>query len=165
MVKRQSLQVEMARKDRYPDFSVQYMWQRTGPSFPSYYMLTFSARVPIYRRRKLNPEMTRAVEELNRSEREYESQVQSAYFDVRNQYIAAETASQMLKIYREGLIPQALATYRAGLASYQTGSLDFESLFSTFMDVLNFDGEYWKTLMEHETALARIEQITGVAMK
>jgi hypothetical protein len=42
--------------------------------------------------------------------------------------------------------------------------LDFESLFSTFLDVLNFDGEYWKTLMEHETALARIEQITGVPL-
>jgi len=164
MVKKQSLQVEMARKDRYPDFSVQYMWQRTGPSFPSYYMLTFSARLPIYRRRKLNPEMTQTVEELNRSQREYESQVQSAYFDVRNQYIVAETASQMLKIYREGLIPQALATYQSGLASYQTGSLDFESLFSTFLDVLNFDGEYWKTLMEHETALARIEQVTGVPL-
>lgn len=164
MVKKQSLQVEMARKDRYPDFSIQYMWQRTGPSFPSYYMLTFSARLPIYRRRKLNPEMTQAVEELNRSQREYESQVQTAYFDVRNQYIAAETASQMLKIYREGLIPQALATYQSGLASYQTGSLDFESLFSTFLDVLNFDGEYWKTLMEHETALARIEQVTGVPL-
>jgi cobalt-zinc-cadmium efflux system outer membrane protein len=164
MVKKQSLQVEIARKDRYPDFSVQYMWQRTGPSFPSYYMLTFSARLPIYRRRKLNPEMTQAVEELNRSQREYESQVQTAYFDVRNQYIAAETASQMLKIYREGLIPQALATYQSGLASYQTGSLDFESLFSTFLDVLNFDGEYWKTLMEHETALARIEQVTGVPL-
>jgi outer membrane protein, heavy metal efflux system len=164
MVKKQSLQVEIARKDRYPDFSVQYMWQRTGPSFPSYYMLTFSARLPIYRRRKLNPETTQAVEELNRSQREYESQVQTAYFDVRNQYIAAETASQMLKIYREGLIPQALATYQSGLASYQTGSLDFQSLFSTFLDVLNFDGEYWKTLMEHETALARIEQVTGVPL-
>jgi outer membrane protein, heavy metal efflux system len=165
MVKRQSLQIEMARKDRFPDFSVQYMWQRTGPGFPSYYMLSFSARLPIYRRRKLNPEMAQAVEELNRSERDYESQVQTAYFDVRNQYIAAETASQMLKIYREGLLPQALATYRAGLASYQTGSLDFESLFSSFLDVLNFDGEYWKTLMEHETALARIEQVTGVPLK
>ena len=164
MVKRQSLQVEMARKDRYPDFGVQYMWQRTGLDFPSYYMLSFSARLPIYRRRRLNPEMSQAVEELNRSQREYESQVQSAYFDVRNQYIAAETGSQMLKIYREGLIPQALATYQAGLASYQTGSLDFESLFSAFMDVLNFDGEYWKTLMEHETALARIERITGVPL-
>jgi outer membrane protein TolC len=164
MVKKQSLQVEIARKDRYPDFSVQYMWQHTGEQSRDYYMLSFSARVPIYRRRKLNPEMNQAVEELNRSRREYESQVQTSYFDVRNQYIAADTASQMLKIYREGLIPQALATYQAGLASYQTGTLDFESLFSTFMDVLNFDGEYWKTLMEHETALARIEQITGVPL-
>jgi outer membrane protein TolC len=108
--------------------------------------------------------MNHDVEELNRSQREYESQVQSAFFDVRNQYIAAETASQMLKIYREGLIPQALATYQAGLASYQTGALDFESLFSAFLDVLNFDGEHWKTLMEHETALARIEQITGLPL-
>lgn len=163
-VKRQSLQIEIARKDHYPDFSVQYMWQHTGEQFRDYYMLSFGARIPIYRRRKLNPEMNQAMEELNRSRREYESQVQTAYFDVRNQYIAAETASQMLKIYREGLIPQALATYQAGLASYQTGTLDFESLFSTFLDVLNFDGEYWKTLMEHETALARIEQITGVPL-
>jgi outer membrane protein, heavy metal efflux system len=114
MVKKQSLQVEIARKDRYPDFSVQYMWQHTGERSRDYYMLSFSARIPIYRRRKLNPEMNQAVEELNRSQREYESQVQSSYFDVRNQYIAADTASQMLKIYREGLIPQALATYQAG---------------------------------------------------
>jgi cobalt-zinc-cadmium efflux system outer membrane protein len=164
MVKRQSLQVEIARKDRYPDFSVQYMWQHTAEQFRDYYMLSVSARIPIYRRRKLNPQMNQAVEELNRSRREYEAQVQNAYFDVRNQYIAAETASQMLKIYRDGLIPQALATYQAGLASYQTGTLNFESLFSAFLDVLNFDGEYWKTLMEHETALARIEQITGVPL-
>ena len=163
-VKKQSLQVEIARKDRYPDFSVQYMWQHTAEPFRDYYMLSVSARIPIYRRRKLNPEMTQAVEELNRSRREYESQIQTAYFDVRNQYLAAETASQMLKIYREGLIPQALAAYQSGLTSYQSGGVDFETLFSSFLDVLNFDGEYWKTLMEHETALARIEQITGVPL-
>jgi len=164
MVKRQSLAVEMARKDRYPDFNLQYMWQHTDEQFRDYYVLSFSARLPIYRRRKLNAEMAHSVEELNQARREYESEVQSAFFDVRNQYIAAETASQMLKIYREGLIPQALATYQAGLASYQTGRLDFESLFSAFLDVLNFDSEYWKTLMEHETALARIEQITGAQL-
>src|SRR5260370_29650877 len=123
MVKKQSLQVEKARKDRYPDFSVKCMWQHPAEQFRDYYALSFSARIPIYRRRKLNPEMNQAVEELNRSRREYESQVQTAFFDVRNQYIAAETASQMLKIYREGLIPQALATYPAGLAAYQARPL------------------------------------------
>jgi len=165
MINRQGLQVEMARKDRYPDFSAQYMWQHTAEQFRDYYVLSVSARIPIYRRRRLNPEMTQAVEELERSRREYESQDQSAFFEVRNQYIAAETASQMLKIYREGLIPQALATYQSGLTAYQTGRLDFESLISGFMDVLNFDEEYWKALADHEIALARIEQLTGVSFR
>jgi outer membrane protein TolC len=165
MINRQSLQVEMARKDRYPDFSVQYMWQHTAEQFRDYYMVSFSARLPIYRRRKLNPEMAQAVEELHRSKREYESQVQSVFFDVRNQYLMAETSSQMLRIYREGLIPQALATYQSGLAAYQTGRLDFESLLSGLKDVLNFDEEYWKALADHETALAKIEQLTAVSFR
>jgi outer membrane protein TolC len=164
MVERQSLQVEMARKDRYPDFNVQYMWQHTSEQYRDYYMLTFSARLPIYRKRKLDPEMTQAVEELNSSRREYESQVQSTYFGVRDQYIAAETAAQVLKIYREGLIPQALATYRAGLAAYEAGKQDFQTLLGSFLDVLNFDEEYWKALADHETALARLEQFTGTPL-
>ena len=162
MVRKESLNVEIARKDRYPDFSVQYMWQHNAEQFRDYYMLSFSARLPIYRKRKLDPELTQAVDDLNRSRREYESRVQQVYFDVRDQYISAETASQMLKIYREGLIPQALATFRAGLAAYQAGSQDFETLLSAYLDVLNFDEEYWKTLAERETALARIEQLSGV---
>jgi outer membrane protein TolC len=164
MVKRQSLGVEMARRDRYPDFNVQYTWQHTADQFRDYYMVSFSARLPIYRSRKLNPELAQATEELGRSEREYESQIQAAYFDVREQYLAAQTASQLLTIYREGLIPQALAAYQAGLVAYQGGRQDLETLLSSVMDVLNFDQEYWKTLAEHETALSRIEQITGLAL-
>ena len=164
MVERQSLKVEMAHKDRYPDFNVQYMWQHTAEQYRDYYMLTLSARIPIYRRRKLDPEMGQAVEELNQSRREYESQVQNAYFGIRDQYIAAETATQVLKIYREGLIPQALATYRAGLAAYEAGKQDFETLLSSFLDVLNYDEEYWKTLADHETSLARLEELTGVPL-
>jgi cobalt-zinc-cadmium efflux system outer membrane protein len=165
MVRKQSLQVEMARKDRYPDFNVQYMWEHTAEQYRDYYELTFSARLPIYRRRKLDPELTQAVKELDRSQREYESQVQQAYFEVKDELIAAETAEQLLKIYREGLIPQALATFRAGLASYESGQEDFQTLLSAFLDVLDFDEEYWKSLADHETALARIEQLTGMAIQ
>jgi len=54
MVRKQSLQVELARKDRYPDFNVSVPNGSTQRSnFRDYYMLTFSARLPIYRKRKL----------------------------------------------------------------------------------------------------------------
>jgi outer membrane protein TolC len=164
-INKQSLQVELARKDRYPDFNVQYAWQHTASPFRDYYMLTFSARLPIYRRKKLDPEIAQATEGLNQSRRQYESSVQQAYFDVRDQYIAATTSSELLKIYREGTIPQALATFRAGLTAYQAGTQDFASVLASFLDSLHFDEEYWKTLADHETAVARLEQITGATLR
>ena len=87
--------------------------------------------------------------------------MQQTYFDLRDQYLAAETAGRVLKIYREGLIPEATATFDAGLAAYQSGREDFETLLGAFRDVLNLDMEYWQTLAQHEIALARIEQVAG----
>jgi len=165
MVRKQGLHVELARKDFYPDFNVQYMWQHTAEQFPDYYMLTFGVRVPIWRSRKQRPELAQAVEELNQSRREYEARVQQTYFDIRDQFVTAETGARLLKIYREGLIPQATATYQAGLAGYQSNRLDFETLLTSFEDVLNLDIEYWRTLAEHETALAKIEQLSGITLR
>jgi len=164
MVRRESLQVELARKDFYPDFKLQYMWQHTGAPFRDYYMLTFGARLPIWRSRKQQPELAQAAEELNSSRREYEARVQDTFFEVRDQFVKAQTGGRLLKVYREGLIPQATATFDAGLAAYQVGREDFQTLLDSFLDVLNLDIEYWRTLADHETALARIEQLTGITL-
>jgi cobalt-zinc-cadmium efflux system outer membrane protein len=161
MVNRQGLQVELARKDRYPDFNIQYMWQSTGPGYRDYYMLTFGARLPIYRKRKLDPELSQAVDELHQSKQQYESQLQSTAFNVRSELISAQTTGRVLKIYSEGLMPQAMAAYRAGLAAYETNREDFQTLLNSFRDVVNFDEEYWKLVADRETSLARIEQWTG----
>jgi outer membrane protein, heavy metal efflux system len=161
MVRHQSLQVELARKDFYPDFNVQYMWEHTAEQFRDYYVLSFGVRIPIYRSRKQRPELAQAAEELNSSRREYEAQVQQSYFDVRDQYIQADTSARVLKMYREGLIPQAASTFKAGLAAYEANRQDFETLVNSFLDVLQLDEEYWRTLLDHEMAMARLEQITG----
>lgn len=164
MVRRQGLQVELAHKDFYPDFNVQYMWQHTAAQFRDYYMLSFGVKIPIWRSRRQRPELAQATEELNGSRRDYEAQVQQTYFEVKDQFVRAETAARLLKIYREGLIPQATGTFDAGLAAYQVGREDFQTLLDSFLDVLNLDIEYWRTLADHETALARLEQLTGIAL-
>ena len=162
MMQDRSLQFELARKDFYPDFSLQYMWQHTGAPFRDYYMATFGVRLPIYRSRRQRPEVAEAAEQLDSSRRAYEAQVQQTCFEVRDQYLVADSDAKLLKIYREGLMPQARASFQAGLAAYQSAQQDFETLLSSFLDVLNLDIEYWRTLAEHESALARLEQLTGI---
>ncbi len=164
MVRSKSLGVELAKKGFYPDFNVQYMWEHTGTPFPDRYSLSFGVSIPIYRSKRQNPELAQATAELNQSRREYEAQVQQIYFEVKDQYLAADTSAKVLKLYREGLIPQATATFQASLAAYQSGGADFQSLLESFRDVLNLDKEYWRTLADHESALARLEKLTGMSM-
>jgi cobalt-zinc-cadmium efflux system outer membrane protein len=166
MIEKQSLQVDLARKDFYPDFSLQYMWQRTDPAhFRAYYMLSFSVRVPIYRNRKQRPELAQAEADLNRSRSEYEVQTQQAAFELRTAYETAQKTAELLKIYREGLLPQARAEFEAGVAAYQNNRQDFQGLLTSFLDVLHLDEEYWQSAAERETALARLEELTGLSLQ
>ena len=165
MVERQELQVDLAHKDFYPDFNVQYMWQRTDPSqFRAYYMLSVGIKVPIYRSRKQRPEVAQAEAELSRSRSESEVRSQQAAFELRTEYEITQKTSELLTIYREGLLPQARAGFQAGIAGYQNNRQDFQSLLASFLDVLHLDEEYWKSIAERETALARLEQLTGLSL-
>jgi outer membrane protein, heavy metal efflux system len=166
MVERQKLQVDLAHKDFYPDFNLQYMWQRTDPTqFRAYYMLTFGVRVPIYRSRKQRPELAQAEAELIRSRSEVEIQSQQVAAQLRSAYDTAQKTADLLKIYKDGLIPQARAGFQAGIAAYQNNRQDFQSALASFLDVLHLDEEYWQDLAERENALARLEELTGLALR
>src|SRR5260370_12071853 len=58
MVKKADTQVELAKKEFRPDFTVQYMYQNTDRKFRDYYMASFSFNLPNRRRR--NPELPEA---------------------------------------------------------------------------------------------------------
>jgi outer membrane protein TolC len=166
MVERQGLQIDLAKKDFYPDFNVQGMWQRTDPSqFRAYYQFTVGMRIPIYRSRRQGPELAQAEADRDRAKSEFELQSQQTAFQLRQQFLTAEKSAELLKIYREGLMPQARAELQAGMAAYQSNRQDFQALLASFLDVLKLDEEYWQTLSEHEIALAQMEELTGVALR
>ena len=165
-VEEQKLQVDLAKRDFYPDFNVQYMWQRTDPTqFRAYYMLTFGVRIPIYRGRRQQPELAQAEAEQNRSKSESETVAQQIAAGLRAEYVNAEKSAELLKIYRDGLLPQARAEFEAGLPAYQSNREDLQALLASFLDVLKLDEEYWQTLDEHETSLAQIEETTGLSLR
>ena len=166
MVEREGLQIDLAKKDFYPDFNVQGMWQRTDPSqFRAYYQFTVGMRIPIYRSRRQRPELAQAESDRDLAKSELEMQSQQTTFQLRRQFLTAEKSAELLKIYREGLMPQARAELQAGMTAYQSNRQDFQALLASFLDVLKLDEEYWQTLSEHETALAQMEELTGVTLR
>jgi cobalt-zinc-cadmium efflux system outer membrane protein len=166
MIERQGLQVDLAKKDFYPDFNLQYMWQRTDPTqFRAYYQLTLGVRIPIYRGRRQRPELAQAEAEQSRAKSELEAASQQLAFRLRQEFLTTEKTAELMKIFREGLIPQAHAGLQAGLAAYQSNRQNFQALLTSFQDLLKLDEEYWQTLSEHERAVAQMEEITGLALR
>lgn len=166
MVEKEKLQVNLARKDFYPDFNVQYMWERTDPfKYRAYYMLTFGVRVPIYIGRKQKPELAEAEAQREQAGNALDAQSQQTASELRAEYVTVQQTANLLKIYRQGLSPQSRAEFQAGLAAYQSNRQDFQALLASFLDVLHLDEDYWQNLAQYETAIARIEQLTGVSLQ
>ncbi|MGZ4899816.1 MAG: TolC family protein [Candidatus Angelobacter sp.] len=162
LVKRADLQTDLARKEFRPDFGLQYIYQNTDRKFRDYYMMTFTVTLPNRGRRRA--ELAEATENRQVAAAELTAEVQRRTAEVQDQYVIAKTSAEQLKIFREGLLPQAEATFRAAITAYQANRQDFETLLSSFRDVLDFEEQYQKELSEHESALARLESLTGVTL-
>jgi cobalt-zinc-cadmium efflux system outer membrane protein len=162
LVKRADLQTELARKEFRPDFGLQYLYQNTDRKFRDYYMLTFTVTLPNHGRRRA--ELAEATENRQSATAELNAEVQRRQAEVQDQYVMAKTSAEQLRIFREGLMPQAEATLRAAMAAYQANRQGFETLLSSFRDALDFEEQYQKELSEHESALARLESLTGVTL-
>jgi cobalt-zinc-cadmium efflux system outer membrane protein len=162
MLRRNETRVELAHKDFRPDLMASYMWQHTNDQTRDYYMATVGIRLPNRGRQKA--ELAEAEENRLRAQQDLRAQIQQALSDIKQQYVLVRSSEERLNIYKGGLIPQAAATFRAGLAAYQADRQDFETLLGNFLDVLNLDLAYRQELAEHEVALARLEQLTGVSL-
>jgi cobalt-zinc-cadmium efflux system outer membrane protein len=166
LVEQGDLKVALAHKDYYPDFTLKYMWLRTDPfQFRAHYELSVGIRIPIYHGRRQDPELAQAETAKIGAQSQLEAQTQQISSELRQQYVTADKSDELLKIYREGLLPQARAELQAGLAAYQSNREDFQALLASFLDVLKLDEEYWQTLAVRETALAQIEQATGLSLR
>jgi outer membrane protein TolC len=162
-VQRQDAQVTSARREGKPDFELGYMYQNTDRKYRDYYMLTFDVRFP--RRKRVNAEIAQAQEKLIASQKTLDAHLQQQHSQVQQLYVRASSDEEQLKEYREGMIPQSDAAYRATLSAYASNKDQFTHVLSYFTDLLNLKLDYAQTLLDHEAALAHLESLTGATLR
>lgn len=162
MIQREEARVELAQKNFRPDFTADYMYQHTNSQTRDYYMATVGIRLP--NRGRVKAEVAEAEQNRERAKQELQAEIQRVLAEIKQQYVVVRSSEERLNIYKGGLIPQADATFRAGMAGYQANRQDFETLLGNFLDVLNLDLQYRSEMADHESALARLERLTGVSL-
>lgn len=151
----------LARKGYIPDFTLGYAYEKTGPGKRDYYMLSLGAKIPLYFWRKQTPAIEQSELALSAARSQTRAHELDAGASAQDQLIAIRTSDRMLRIYRDGLLPQAESSLEAAGAAYKVSKADFQTLISAFVDLRNLNEEYYRELADREIAVAKLEQIIG----
>jgi cobalt-zinc-cadmium efflux system outer membrane protein len=162
-IRRQDAQVASSKREGKPDFEVGYLYENTNRKYRDYYMFTFDVRFP--RKTRVNAEIAEATEKRSESQQTLNAHLQQQLAEVQEGYVKAASDEELLKEYKEGLIPQSDAVFRATLSAYASNSEEFFHVLSHFTDTLNLKLEYAQTLVDHEAALAHLETLTGATLR
>jgi outer membrane protein, heavy metal efflux system len=163
LIEQSQYAVSLAQKSYYPDFRVGYdFWHR--PDLQNMQGFNFGINVPIFYKKKQREEVreTTFVVESGKQARETIRTV--LLFQVKEQYLQAKASEELLLLYTKALVPQSALALESSMASYQTGTLDFESLLANFQSVLEYEVNYYQELATYQKALVNLEQITGVEL-
>ena len=133
---KQNAELRSAERSGKPDFSIGYMYQRTGDDFPAYYMLAFN--VILQRRERVRAELAEANESIKAAEEQFDWQLQHQLAEIQKQYAAAISTAEMLTEY---------------------------SVLASFNEIVALKREYEQTLLDHELAVAKLETLTGETLR
>ncbi|MFZ0960498.1 MAG: TolC family protein [Terriglobia bacterium] len=161
MVDQIRLSVDLARKEERPDFSVGYVYmQRDG--LPDMHGITLSTSLPLFRHRKQDMAIAEAAANLESARQMQANELTVLRYQVQQDFLQVQATEQLLKLYSQGIAPQSSLTLESSITSYETGGVDFLNVISNLQAVIDAELDYHLQISNHEKALARLEELTGL---
>jgi cobalt-zinc-cadmium efflux system outer membrane protein len=162
-IQRAELAVNLARKDFYPDYTLRAGYFNMG-RMPDMYQFSVDFKIPLYFFRKQRPAVEEQVHSLVGTRKEYESDSRLLHFRIKDDYLMAQTSAQLVDLYAKAVIPQASLALESSLASYQTGAVDFLTVFTNYITVVEYEMNYYEELQNLYLALSRLEEMTAMPL-
>jgi outer membrane protein, heavy metal efflux system len=168
MASRGERALELARKDRYPDFDLRFSYgQRDnmpdGARRADLVSMTVAINLPVWRATKTEPRIAEAQAMHDQALSLYEAQRIETATKLHHQMATAEQALRAARLYRNEILPQARVTFQAALSSYQETRGESMPLFDVQMSILNAELGYASAVAGYRKAVAEIEFLTGRA--
>ncbi len=155
--------IKLAQRAYDPDFTVAYTyWQR--PLLPDMHGVMVGINIPVFFKTKQRQGVIEASHELISRRRDFDSRLTTVNFEIKEQYLAASASWELSNLYSKAIVPQSSLALESSMSAYEVGKLDFLSMLTNFMDVLNYEANYYQELSNFQIALARLEPLVGVEL-
>jgi outer membrane protein, heavy metal efflux system len=164
MIAASEAKLQMAKKEYYPDVTLNMGVNQAGPDFQNMYMLTASVNLPVYFQTKQEPAVKEATASVSEAKHDLEATKLMLASTLRDNYSMMRSAEKLLDLYENALIPKSTQDYQLALSGYGAGKIEALTVISRLKAFLDVELLYWNQFVEREKALARITAITGMGI-
>jgi outer membrane protein TolC len=161
MIQAGRARVQMARKEYYPDFTVNATVFPRGNDFDNMWSLTGTFNIPLYFRSKQSMGVREADSSLVQAAREKDATRNMISAALRDSYSMLNASEKLIELYSKGIIPKATQDFELAISGYGTGRTEAIVVITRVKTLLDQENLYWGQMMEREKAIARIKSITG----
>jgi outer membrane protein TolC len=163
MIEENRSAVNLARKAYDPDFSAAYTyWQR--PMMADMHGVMVGINIPVFFRTKQRQGVIEATHGLIGAQRNLDDRTTTVNFEIKQQYLAATASLDLSNLYSKAIVPQSSLALESSMSAYEVGKLDFLSMLTSFVDVLDYEVSYYEELSKFQSALARLEPLVGTEL-
>jgi outer membrane protein TolC len=154
---------KLTRLAMKPDFTagLGYMLMPAGSSARNAYMAELSMNLPQLNRERHEGEAKQADTATDVSQAELDARATTVFLEVRLAQIELLAAEKRVKLYRDTLLPQAEASFKASTAAYQNNRAEFMSLIDAQNLLLDIQTAYYKASAATDEGTAQLERAIG----
>ncbi len=161
--------IDLARKNLLPDFAVTAAYtQRSilqnGQGGADFLTTGISLNLPIYARSKQKQQVNEQRIIRRSLEERRESVQKTVERDIDNALTEMNKTAKLVELYRSGIVPQAGQSLESSLTGYQTDKVDFLTLISSQMTLLNLELEYVRLISTYHKNITDLEFIIGTSL-
>ena len=146
-----------------PDFTAAlgYMLMPAGSASRNAYMAEVTVNLPWLNRDRHNGESKQADAATAVTQAELEARTSAVFLEVRQAQIATLAAEKRVKVYRDTMLPQAEAAFKASTAAYRNNRAEFLTLIDSQNLLLDIQTAYYKASAAADTGVAELERAIG----
>lgn len=149
-----------------PDFTVAlgYMLMPTGSYARSAYMAELTMNMPRFNRARHDGEAKQADAATAIAQADLDARTTAVFLEVRQAQIEIAAAEKRTKVYRDTLLPQAEAAFKAATAAYQNNRAEFSSLIESQNLLLDIQTALYTASSARDAGMADLERAIGTAL-
>ena len=154
---------KLTRLAMKPDFTVGlgYMLMPTGSLARNAYMGEVAMNLPWLNRERHDGEAKQADTATDVSQAELDARAAMVFLEIRQAQIEVLAAEKRVKLYRDTLLPQAEASFKASTAAYQNNRAEFISLIDAQNLLLDIQTATYKASAATDEGMAQLERAIG----